>query len=579
MTLAQTDSYKLSHKGFMEEGTEVISSNLTARSAKHLPVLKDRYDDKAVFFGLQYFIMNYLIDEWNYRFFFQPKELVISKFKRLIDGYLGKDAVSMEHFEALHDLGYLPIVIKALPEGARVNIKVPFLTIKNTHPQFAWLTNYLETVMSCELWKPITTATIICEYRKLVNEYALKTTGSLDFTMFQIHGFEFRGMSGRHDAAINAAAMLLSTCGTDTIPAIPLLEDYYKADVTKEFIATSVPATEHSIMCAGIATEGEKQSVKRFITQSYPNGIVSIVGDTINWWKFLEILCDLKEEILARPTNEIGLSKVVGRPDSGDPADIICGISVRKLGDWSKADTLEKWKEHVAAEMDDQFCENLDAVNPHQSETEVFNCPIDGKVYTVTYTPDLNRHDKTYYYVDNYGSDVSKCEFVETTLTPEQKGSVELLWETFGGTTTEQGYKVLDNHIGLIYGDSITLPVALDIFQRLEAKGFASTNIVFGVGSYTMQYLTRDSLGMAVKATYCEVDGKGYELFKDPVTDSGMKKSAKGLLRVEKEGDDYVLYDQQTKEQEALGELKTVFLDGKLVSETSLSEIRQRLWG
>jgi hypothetical protein len=160
----------------------------------------------------------------------------------------------------------------------------------------------------------------------------------------------------------------------------------------------------------------------------------------------------------------------------------------------------------------------------------------------------------------------------------EVKGSVELLWETFGGTVTEQGYKVLDSHTGLIYGDSITPAVALDVFQRLEAKGFASTNIVFGVGSYTMQYVTRDSLGMAVKATYAEVGGKGYELFKDPITDSGMKKSAKGLLRVEKEGDDYVLYDQQTLEQEQQGELKTVFRDGKLVAETSLSEIRQRLW-
>src|SRR5690606_34418421 len=174
--------------------------------------------------------------------------------------YLGKDSVPIGHFEELWELGYLPIEIKALPEGSTVNLRVSMLTIKNTHPDFAWLTNYLETVMSCELWKPITTATIIYEYRKLVNEFALKTTGSLGFSEFQVHDFSFRGMSGRKDAAINSAGFLLSSCGTDSIPAIQLLEDYYGADCTKEFIATSVPASEHSIQCAGTEVRGEFES-------------------------------------------------------------------------------------------------------------------------------------------------------------------------------------------------------------------------------------------------------------------------------------------------------------------------------
>lgn len=496
--LSNTDSYKLSHKGFMDEGTEVIYSNFTARSDKYLPVLKDRFDHKVVFFGLQYFVKDYLINEWNQTFFSQPKEKVISKFKRLVDAYLGQGAVPMTHFEELHDLGYLPIEIKALEEGSRVNIKVPVLTIKNTDKRFAWLTNYLETVMSCELWKPITTATIIAEYRNLVNEYALKTTGSVDGTMFQLHGFEFRGMSGRKDAAINGAAFLLSSCGTDTIPAIELLEDFYNADCTKEFIAASVPASEHSIACLGTAVKGELESYRKWITQDYPIGIVSLVSDTYDYWKVLtDYLPALKEDILARPINAIGLSKVVIRPDSGNPVDIICGTHINTTAD----------------------------------------------------------------------------------STPEQKGSIQLLWETFGGTVSEQGYKVLDSHIGLIYGDSITLEVAQEVFKRLEAKGFASTNVVFGVGSYTMQYLTRDSAGMAVKATYAEVDGIGYELFKDPITDSGMKKSAKGLLKVTKDGDgNFILHDQVTKEEEKTGELKTVFLNGKLVTETSLQEIRGLLW-
>ncbi len=120
----------------------------------------------------------------------------------------------------------------------------------------------------------------------------------------------------------------------------------------------------------------------------------------------------------------------------------------------------------------------------------------------------------------------------------------------FGGTINSKGYKELDSHIGLIYGDSITIERAKDIFERLEKKGFASSNVVFGVGSFTYQMVSRDTLGMAVKATYAVVDGEGKELFKDPITDNGTKKSARGLLRVEKDGDNYVLHDKQTEEVE-----------------------------
>jgi nicotinamide phosphoribosyltransferase len=523
----------------MEPNTEVIYSNLTARSAKYFKALPS-YDDKVVFFGLQYFIKEYLIEDWNNKFFSQPKDVVIGKFKRLINAYLGEGAVSMQHFEDLHDLGFLPIKIKALPEGSRVNIRVPVLTITNTNTKFAWLTNYLETVMSASLWKPITSATIIAEYRKLINEYALKTTGSLDFTMFQAHDFSFRGMSGRHDAAINGAAFLLSSCGTDTIPAIELLEDYYNADATKEFIATSVPASEHSISCAGTAVQGELESYRKWITQDYPTGIVSLVSDTYDYFRVLtEYLPALKDDILARPVNTTGLSKVVIRPDSGNPADIICGLGYKEVNGLSDYKLLDT--------------NNRDIVK------------------------DLNTGK--FYKVNSYDTGWTTKFDIKEISEAEVKGSVEILWETFGGTTTKQGYKVLDSHIGLIYGDSITLEVAQEIFSRLEKKGFASTNVVFGVGSYTMNYNTRDTFGMAVKATYTEVGGKGYELYKDPVTDSGMKKSAKGLLRVEKDGNDFVLFDQQTLEQEASGELQSVFVDGKLVKETSLSEIRSLLWG
>jgi nicotinamide phosphoribosyltransferase len=176
-----------------------------------------------------------------------------------------------------------------------------------------------------------------------------------------------------------------------------------------------------------------------------------------------------------------------------------------------------------------------------------------------------------------------------------RKGVIELLWDVFGGTTNEQGYKVLDSHIGAIYGDSITIDRADEICQRLEAKGFASTNVVLGIGSFTYQYNTRDTFGFAMKATYVELEeisgvsiGEvgtmdvkntiGREIFKDPITDDGTKKSATGLLHVTKHNENgYMLVDKVSWETEANGELQTIYKNGEFYNQTTLTEIRNRL--
>ena len=160
---------------------------------------------------------------------------------------------------------------------------------------------------------------------------------------------------------------------------------------------------------------------------------------------------------------------------------------------------------------------------------------------------------------------------------PEYKGAIECMWETFGGTITEKGYKLLDSHIGLIYGDSITLQRQQAILDGLKQKGFASFNVVLGIGSYTYEYVTRDTYGFAMKATYGEVNGEPRNIFKDPKTDDGTKKSAKGLLSVDKENGELVLKDECTWEEEKQGLLQTVFENGKLVNEQSLAVIRKRL--
>jgi nicotinamide phosphoribosyltransferase len=472
------DAYKTGHHLQYPDKTESVYSNFTPRVSR-IPQIQN-----VVTFGVQYFVKEYLIKLFNEEFFQKPKAEVVSKFVRRMNNALGPNNIGTAHLEALHDLGYLPIKLKALPEGTVSPIGVPVLTIKNTKPEFYWLTNFLETLASVSLWHPMTSATIAFEYRKLLTKYANQTSDMLDFVPWQGHDFSMRGQTSVESAMVSGAAHLLSFTGTDTIPSIDFLEEYYNANSDKELIGGSVPATEHSVMCMG-GNETELQTFDRLITKVYPSGIVSIVSDTWDYWKVLiQVLPALKDKITARD------GKVVIRPDSGDPVKIICG--------------------------------------------------------------DLNADKGTIQY----------------------SGTVEYLYNTFGGTVNSKGFKQLDSHIGVIYGDSITLERAEEICKQLKEKGFASTNCVFGIGSYTYQHVTRDTFGFAMKATHGIIDGKSVDIYKDPVTDNGTKKSAKGLLRV---NDDLTLSQQVDEYGENEGLLETVFIDGFIGMEYSLSDIRTRL--
>ena len=308
------DGYKVGHKFQYPAGTTLVYSNLTPRKSRNAS------SNEIVFFGLQYFIKEYLIRQFNEDFFKQPKDVVLKAYARRMDNYLGKDSITYQHIADLHDLGYLPLEIKALPEGSLVPMRVPIFTIKNTLPQFFWLTNMLETVLSAVLWKPSTSATTAFEYLRTFTRFAKETVGDdLSFIPWQGHDFSFRGMSGIEDAVMSGAGHLLSFSGTDTIPAIDFLEQYYNANCEKELIGGSVPATEHSVMCMG-TQDGEVKTFERLISEVYPAGIVSIVSDTWDFWQVItEFLPALKNRVLARN------GKVVIRPDSGDPVKIFIG--------------------------------------------------------------------------------------------------------------------------------------------------------------------------------------------------------------------------------------------------------------
>lgn len=571
-TILLTDGYKLDHRRQYPEGTEYVYSNWTPRSCAYFP----EASEGAVVFGIQYFIKEYLIKRFNEDFFNKPKEEAVRAFARRVNTFLGpNNNVGTKHIEELYDLGYLPIRIKALPEGTLCSIRVPALTFINTHPDFFWLTNYFETLISTTLWLPMTSATSARLYKKELVRHADKTGFDKDVMLeFLCHDFSMRGMAGVEAAIMSGMAHMTSFVGSETIPAIGALEEYYNADADKELIAATVPATEHSVMCAG-GKEDEFETFKRLITEVYPTGFVSIVSDTWDFWKVMtDYLPRLKDTILARD------GRVIIRPDSGDPVDIICGITENVVHITEPFNDLEEAERFY----EDVILERVREETPHgelgpDEYSMVFE--HNGEYTRVTLTNiSWNRHDKQFYFIDMWEKAEFRYDRLDNTL---YKGAYELLWDIFGGTVNEKGYKVLDPHIGMIYGDSITLERQKEIYRRLEEKGFAATNLVLGVGSFTYQYKSRDSLGFAMKATWCQVNGEGREIFKNPKTDSGTKRSLKGLIQVKKAVSlitgqlEYSVNDQASKEQEAIGELQTVFEDGKLIKDWTLEEVRRNL--
>jgi nicotinic acid phosphoribosyltransferase len=781
------DFYKCSHIRQYPEGTEYVYSNFTPRADKNFEC--PNFDHKVTFFGLQGICQWLLIDLWNKNFFDRPKKEVIDKYKQRMDRSLGLNSVSVEHIGALHDLGYLPVRIKALPEGSRVDIRVPLYTIINTDPKFFWVTNYLETQLSAELWKMITSATLAYEYRKLLDKFASDTGSDRSFVDWQGHDFSMRGMSGVWDATQSGAAHLLSFRGTDTISAIDYIEQYYDAN---DYVSGSIPASEHSVVTIG-GKEDELETLYRLITKVYPKGMFSFVADSYDHFK---VITDYAQRLKYIILNRDG--KLVFRPDCYDEETQILTpqgwkyfrdidenqlvaqvlqdgshqfvkplkyVSQKYEGDmyhfkdhhgkidllvtpnhrmvwlkegkffiqeaeisggyWNKdiirtARALDKGRTlspleriKIAFQADGSFCTRTKStirfsfskkrkierlkyladmagithasyelkdkrVEIHLSiDASLFQKDLDwvdtsdlcsnwcnefleelshwdssvrnkgrfkfdttikkvidvvelvaisaGRGVVISQASD----DRKDHFSDIYTAHIMKdnmfdghcvrknkisyngnvyCVQVPSGMllvkrgrgtavcgnsgdpfkiivgdpnaphgSPEYKGSVECLWDIFGGTYTSKGYRTLDSHVGLIYGDSISLETARMILEGLKGKGFSSQNIVYGIGSFSYQYCTRDTFGTAIKATYGVVNGVPREIYKDPKTDSGMKKSAKGLLRVEFEDGKYVLYDQQTPEQERQGLLETLFENGKLLRKQSFKEIREFL--
>lgn len=561
-----TDSYKLSHKAMEPTGTEVIYSNFTPRFNKYFKLLYPNHDGKTVVFGLHPFLLDFLVNGWKQDFFDRPKQEVLSEIREVCFPYVGMDTSDLKHFEELHDLGYLPLRVKALPEGSLVNPNIPVLTLVNTHEKFSWLTNYIESVLSSELWKPMTIATFAREFDKLSRHWFDKTVSDQTFRHFAIHDFSYRGHGTHREAAVCGAAPLLFSTGTDNIPGLLVARTLYKAPSD---VAGSVAASEHSVTTLGInffadqefegelevlanqlknrmivlgivdeyaKALGELVTLHRLLTEVYPTGIFSYVADSYDYWRVLTVILPILKPVIMRRDG-----KLVIRPDSGDPVNMVCG---------HKVTDLSEYPDFEAFTASPSFHQKFDVI----------------KVKDIYYRDDSK--------VDSSGEFIKKY----TVVTEEEvKGSIEILSEIFGFSTNEKGYKELPPQIGLIYGDGITYARGSAIYSQLAAKGFASNNVVLGIGSYSFAGGTRDTLGFAIKATYAEVNGIPTPIYKEPKTDMS-KKSARGLMKIEQDDNgELVLVDNCSWAEEAEGLLQVVFENGKLYNQPDFTDIRTRL--
>ena len=566
------DFYKACHAEQYPEMTRIYSPG-TPRMSR----LKDIYE--VVYIGGQGFSKEILIKAFNEAFFSVSEDEAVRFYKRVMVNTLTKDESRADKIRALHRLGYLPIALYTVPEGTSTKIGVPQNVFVNTHPDFAWLTNTLETLYSTYIWHIQIAAEVGKRYRKIVDEYVEKTCDPDVRAARMLGDFSMRGQHCEVSAMKASAAWLCSFLNTATVPAIMWLEDNYNCNIETEEVGYGALSFEHSTVTSNYAIDGDEETnLKRALTEIYPNDNFSYLTDSYDHDNFLlNVVPACREEILAHN------GTVLFRGDSGDPVEIIAGKKIHTaVLDEDELNDLHYWFRDWAYDHDIEY-----------EETHYFN--INGTYYKVRFNAEYIKErggysDCNYYFLDDY--DIT-WEEVEPSL--ELLGMVWWLDQQFGHTINSKGYKVLNPHVKAIYGDSMTPSRVREAYERTTAQGYAINNVVFGVGSFSFMGIetidedgnvsygpyTRDTFGYAIKATYGEdKDGNPVMIYKQPKA-LAWKKSPKGCIIVAPDGKSYT--DGHTFE-EAHGEgvenlLELVFKDGKMVKETSLKEIRERMYG
>lgn len=583
------DFYKSTHHEQYPVGLTKMVSYYTPRMSRLDDV------DTVTFFGLQAFIKEYLIDGFNAGFFSRPEEEVVAEYERILDYTLGKGAYESQKIRDLHQLGYLPLEISAVPEGRRTKVGVPQIEISNTDPNFVWLVNTIETMLSCTMWHTQVSAEVGYRYRAIVNRWVKYTCDDSVNPRKMLGDFSMRGQHSVESAIKSSAAWTLSFDNTATVPAIMWLEDNYNCDVTKDSVAYGAISTEHSVMCSNYAVDGDEIThIKRLLTEIYPNHSFSMVSDSYDYWRLVtELLPQCKDEILAHN----GTLSIRG--DSGNPVEILAGKDIYHLDPIEYDDGKMFVDKNYTINWLEEWAYDNEMKN---SGTYYFR--MGDKYFAVAVDVNWTNErgawtDRKYYFVDDYIFD-----WEEIQPNAELLGTVWALDQIVGHTINTKGYKVLNPKLKAIYGDSIIPDYAEEVYRRLEAQGYAANNVIMGVGSMSMMALvgkdeesgklvfagkhngtncgpyTRDTFGIAVKATYAEdKNGNPINIFKQPKA-LAWKKSQKGCCIVALNGmnytDEHTYFETMLAKDNNLFEL--VFQNGKLIKEYTLDEVRKNLY-
>ena len=304
--ILNTDSYKVSMFKQYPAGTTNVYSYIESRGGRY---------DKTVFFGLQAFIKEYLLEPISQGDIDIADEILTAHGEPF-------NRAGWQYILDKHN-GFLPVVIRAVPEGTVVPVKNVLATIENTDPECFWLTTWLETALLRAIWYPTTVATQSYTIRKVILDY-LEKTGDPSLIDFKLHDFGARGVSSFESAGLGGAAHLINFMGSDTITGVLYAREYYDAGVS----GFSIPAAEHSTITSW-GRDGEVDAYRNMVTQfARPGSIVAVVSDS---YDVFNAASKLWGEELRQQVIDSGATVVI-RPDSGDP-ELVCRKLVQILGD------------------------------------------------------------------------------------------------------------------------------------------------------------------------------------------------------------------------------------------------------
>ena len=581
-----TDFYKLTHILQYRPELRELTSYLTPRGSRLKGV------DKVVMFGLSAYVHSYVVENFNKNFFNCPWWDSCNEVKEVLKEGLGySDEMifkTLENLHALHEFGYLPVEINAVPEGTLVPMGVPCVEIKSTNPQFFWVGQALEASLSAAIWHPMVSATIAREYRKIARGAFSATVENGIDERVSMCDFSMRGQESNESAVNASVAWLTSMWNSSTVAARKHIQNVYgKCDGN----VRGLTSTEHSVMTSHACLDGgDEIPTFKYLFELYKNVSFAAVSDSYDFWNILTNILpnNFMEEITERGKRGVFIGV---RHDSAEPVDALCGTVPILHADTVKRipkDMLEDGTklECMTLTFTEEEANNLWEQGFREGNLVAVKC--DGEEYLVRIraVEHLSGIDET---VDKDCPTMWAAGVLQNrSRTWEEKGMVESMYEIFGGNINSKGFKVLNPGIKAVYGDSITITRAKKIYKRLAIKGFAANNVSLGVGSFSFQALenedgtlspfTRDTFSIAIKCTHSKYITKEWydegeviseeaerHVFKDPKNFSG-KKSQKGLCRIFFNEDGNLTYEDELYEKDLIGKnsaLIPYFKDGQ----------------